>query len=114
MSGNLHSASGSTGVSGALKEFKKEDIEGANSRERCLIVLHGFVYDVTIFLDKHPGEGCKALCGPPPLKIAQRLLSTPPGGAHVLFEHGGKTDKSPSQVFDGKLQPDKPPSLPCA
>jgi cytochrome-b5 reductase len=37
------------------KEFSYSDVAAHKSENDCWIVIHGKVYDVTEFLDKHPG-----------------------------------------------------------
>ena len=38
-----------------LRTYSWEEVERCNSRECCLLVIHGHVYDVTSYLDEHPG-----------------------------------------------------------
>jgi L-lactate dehydrogenase (cytochrome) len=35
--------------------ISKEDVEQHSTADNCWIVVRGFVYDVTVFLDEHPG-----------------------------------------------------------
>lgn len=38
-----------------LKSFSLEDVAPHSSEKDCWLVIHGKVYDVTQFLDEHPG-----------------------------------------------------------
>ena len=49
------SSSGSSRDDSSLPLVKLASIEGKNTPKQCLIALHGFVYDITSFLDAHPG-----------------------------------------------------------
>lgn len=40
----------------AEKLISGQEVAKHNSRESCWIIVHGKVYDVTEFLDEHPGE----------------------------------------------------------
>uniref|UniRef100_A0A0N5BVB7 Cytochrome b5 heme-binding domain-containing protein n=1 Tax=Strongyloides papillosus TaxID=174720 RepID=A0A0N5BVB7_STREA len=40
-----------------LKEFSSAEVALHNSKESCWIILNDKVYDVTKFLDEHPGGG---------------------------------------------------------
>lgn len=42
-------------MTGALTRLTEEDVAKHDSRESCWIIVHGHVYDVTEFLDQHPG-----------------------------------------------------------
>lgn len=52
--------------SGDVKIFRKEEVVEHKSKNSCWIILHNKVYDVSKFLDEHPG------------------------GEEVLLEQGGK------------------------
>ena len=41
----------------AEKTFTFEDIQKHTTRSDCWVVIEGKVYDVTKFLDEHPGGG---------------------------------------------------------
>ncbi|CAK9819141.1 Cytochrome b5 [Anthophora quadrimaculata] len=55
------------------KQFTKSEVASCNSKEKTLIILHDKVYDVTSFLNEHPG------------------------GEEILLDHGGKDS---SEDFD--------------
>lgn len=55
------------------KQYTRSEVASSNSKERTLLILHDKVYDVTSFLNEHPG------------------------GEEVLLEHGGKDG---SEDFD--------------
>ncbi|XP_038208540.1 cytochrome b5-like [Zerene cesonia] len=38
-----------------VKLFTREELQCRNSREDCILVIHNGVYDVTKFLEEHPG-----------------------------------------------------------
>lgn len=42
-------------MSDSGKAISGQEVASHNSRESCWIIVHGFVYDVTEFLDDHPG-----------------------------------------------------------
>lgn len=55
------------------KTFTRSEIESSSGKDKTLIILHDKVYDVTSFLNEHPG------------------------GEEILLEHGGKDG---SEDFD--------------
>ncbi|XP_076644791.1 cytochrome b5 [Halictus rubicundus] len=55
------------------KKYTKSEVASLNGKEKTLIILHDKVYDVTSFLNEHPG------------------------GEEILLDHGGKDS---SEDFD--------------
>jgi len=75
---------------GADKSFSMEDLKGADTREKALLVIHGKVYDVVKFLDEHPG-GDEVLLGEAGGKDASEA-----------FEDVGHSDEA-REIMDGLL-----------
>jgi cytochrome b involved in lipid metabolism len=50
-------------VKGGLRPITMEEIEEHNSKDSLWTVLHGGVYDLTMYLDYHPGGAKKLLMG---------------------------------------------------
>eukprot|EP01083_Nonionella_stella_P177437 623659_1 len=44
-----------------IKEYTMTEIKNHNSRDSAWIVIHGFVYDTTTYLDQHPGGALQIL-----------------------------------------------------
>lgn len=38
-----------------LATFSREDVAKHNTKDDCWVIIHGGVYDVTKYLDEHPG-----------------------------------------------------------
>ncbi|MEK7576317.1 MAG: cytochrome b5-like heme/steroid binding domain-containing protein [Patescibacteria group bacterium] len=82
-------------VTDAPKTFTLEDIAKHNSKESCYTTIHGSVYDLTTWIDEHPGgpENILQICG----KDGSNLFDQ---------KHGGKS--KPEQTLStfkiGSLQ----------
>lgn len=53
-----------------LKAYTKEEVEKHNKREDCWIIVDGGVYDVTNYVDEHPGTSIN-------LHLRRRVLYSP-------------------------------------
>ncbi|MEM4461037.1 MAG: cytochrome b5-like heme/steroid binding domain-containing protein, partial [Nanopusillaceae archaeon] len=77
------------------KFYTMEEVAKHNSRESCWTVIRGEVYDLTQWIDKHPGGADKilALCGKDGTKAFEK-------------KHGGqeKPEKALEQFEIGKLK----------
>lgn len=60
-----------------LKTYSLEEIKKHNNDKSCWIVVHGKVYDVTAFLEEHPG--------------GYDIIITSTGEA--LFEHNARSQR---------------------
>ncbi|OAL27800.1 hypothetical protein AYO20_09653 [Fonsecaea nubica] len=83
-----------------MKKLKSSQVARHNDRQSCWIVLYGKVYDITDFLDEHPG-------GP------QILLKTAGQDATAEYEsvHSPELleETLPSSAFRGLIDPDTMP-----
>jgi cytochrome b involved in lipid metabolism len=74
--------------------FSMEVVEKHNSKESCFTVINGNVYDLTKWIDKHPGgsENILGICGKDGTMAFQN-------------QHGGekKTERKLNEFYIGKL-----------
>ena len=70
---------------GADKSFSMEDLKGADTREKALLVIHGKVYDVGA---AQPDRARRLTCP------AVKFLDEHPGGDEVLLGEAGGKDAS--------------------
>lgn len=61
------------------KTFSLEELQKHTSERDCWLAIHGKVYNVTEFLDEHPGESwaCTKLIGCAPPRLGARSPSPP-------------------------------------
>lgn len=62
---NTQQSQNETSAAPVAKTFSMEEVAKANSKEKCLSVVNGKVYDLTGFIAKHPGgaDAVLSLCG---------------------------------------------------
>jgi cytochrome b involved in lipid metabolism len=70
------------------EQYTMEDIKAANTPEKCWTVIRGTVYDLTSWIEKHPGgeRGILSLCGTD-------------GTAKYTGKHGGQA--GPEKALEG-------------
>ncbi len=48
-------------MKGVVKMVSAQEVRKHNTRESCWVIIHGSVYDLSDFLDKHPGGAASIL-----------------------------------------------------
>ncbi len=80
---NLHRPSTHVSISSMGKDHVSiEEVQKHCNRESCWIIVHGNVYDVTEFLDDHPGKWIAC--------DKDEFKSIKLGGSKIILKYAGK------------------------
>jgi len=78
--------------SSETRVFSLADVEAHNTLESCWVILHGNVYDVTKFLDDHPGGPDFILKNSGGAWILTHELTWAAMNASIAFDEQGHSD----------------------
>jgi hypothetical protein len=87
------------------KAYSLDELRNHSSETDCWLAIHGKVYDVTEFLDEHPGESmslprCSLLLQLPPSLPTHPLplLNVPSGGYDIVVAATGNAFHLPNRL----------------